>query len=55
MLRKLESAPGRARVFDLSPAEILGFAGNCIEVGNDEGQVFLVMSARAEKALGKVD
>lgn len=42
---------GNREILDLDQKEILGFAGNCLELRNDQGQTFLAISKRAMDAL----
>ncbi|TRY71904.1 hypothetical protein TCAL_06721 [Tigriopus californicus] len=42
---------GDREILDLNQSEILGFAGNCLELRNDQGQTFLAISKRAMEAM----
>lgn len=43
----LLNSPGREKVILLSHSEVHSFAGNCFELKNDKGELFLAISKRA--------
>ena len=47
----LLNSPGREKVVLLTHNEVHSFAGNCFELKNDKGELFLAISKRAWEVL----